>query len=528
MTSRFLLTPNTDPEISYTENWVNASDSQFVSIGNLGPPFQPTLHGLTATSGSFSYFFHGNTINVIGTIFVNDPSVPGSSWRCFIDGVSLGPAVFPNTTENNWSLCQQNLPDGPHELQVVANSTSDPVYFDYLLYSPSVGTPLEKTTTYLANNDSSVSFDSTWSASQNAELTSAPEGEVVISFVGDSLDYYGFIPANFPHTSSSAQYSIDGQSPTTFTLPGLNSSSSNPQQSLFNQKFFSTGPLTQGPHTLSVRNRGSSNVTPLTFSFALISNGSTPSRNPSPIPIPTIPSQHHSNHPVGIIAGVAAGVAVAGVIVIAVVVYVVRRRFPSRIHLAENTELRRANTIDPLSLTPLRASTVIAAPATSTTPASNRMSTFEAQPGPARSNTLLSKERLSTEASILGGSNTSATLRPRVSMSVSVGPSQQGSSSSQSHTLVDGLSTSSSQKKDAVTVAIANNTMPPSRRPVHTTLSRPVSQHTSANEITPMLEDNEEIDEDDEDYDVPPPTYTSRADNSHRSEKQHFLVHHNR
>lgn len=201
MTSRFLLTPNTASEINYTENWFNASRSQFDSLGNLGPPIRLTLHGLTATSGGLSYFFHGisfqcktaflplilhkgNAINVLGTIFVNDSSVRGSSWQCFIDGVSLGPPVFPNTTENNWPLCQQNFPDGQHELQVAVNSTTDPVYIDYFLFSPSVGTPLENTTAYLTSNDSSVSFDPTWSTSQNAELTSAPGGKVVISFVG--------------------------------------------------------------------------------------------------------------------------------------------------------------------------------------------------------------------------------------------------------------------------------------------------------------------------------------------------------
>lgn len=234
-------------------------------------------------------------------------------------------------------------------------------------------------------------------------------------------------------------------------------------------------------------------------------------------------NQHHSNHSAGIIGGVAAGAAVAGVIVLAVVIYLLRRRFP-RIRLTEDTELRRANMIDPLSITPFRLSTVVAAPATSSTSAS----IYGAQPYPARSNTTSVK---STETSIPGRSNTITTLQPRVSMSLYV-PSQQGSSSSRSQTLVESSSTSSTQKRDVVTVA---NTSTSSSRKRTTSLlsehaeqnivSRPASQRTSANEITPMLEDNEEIDDNDEDYEAPPPTYTSRADNGVNSERlQHYLV----
>lgn len=131
-----------------------------------------------------SILYIGSSINVFGTVLVNDSASQNPVWACFVDGVSLGPPSYPNISVNNWPLCQHALPDGSHELTVGVSSTVTPFYFDYLLYTPSTNIPLENATIYVDNTDTSIVYDSTWSPDQGGNATSSPGGEVTISFVG--------------------------------------------------------------------------------------------------------------------------------------------------------------------------------------------------------------------------------------------------------------------------------------------------------------------------------------------------------
>ena len=90
--------------------------------------------------------------------------------------------------------------------------------------------------------------------------------------LGVSLSWIGFVPSNFPLTPASATYSIDGQTPIQFSVPGLISSNSPP---LFNQVFFKTKMLSLGRHELIVIYQGNSGTAPLALDDFVVQNGTS-------------------------------------------------------------------------------------------------------------------------------------------------------------------------------------------------------------------------------------------------------------
>ena len=139
---------------------------------------------------------------------------------------------------------------------------------------------------------------------------------------GVSLSWYGFIPVELPKGSSPATYSIDGQSPIDFLLVGLPASATT---TIYNQKFFETGQLTEGSHTLKAVFEGN-NSTPLTLTSLIVQNGTFSSTTPS------VSSQVTSSTPSSVISGASAIVksstpvgAIAGGVVggLALIVFVI-------------------------------------------------------------------------------------------------------------------------------------------------------------------------------------------------------------
>jgi hypothetical protein len=94
---------------------------------------------------------------------------------------------------------------------------------------------------------------------------------------GVSLSWYGFIPVELPKGSSPATYSIDEQTPVNFLLKGLPASTTT---TVYNQKFFETAQLTEGPHTLKAVFEGN-NSTPLTLDYLIVQNGTLSSTSAS-------------------------------------------------------------------------------------------------------------------------------------------------------------------------------------------------------------------------------------------------------
>jgi len=73
-----------------------------------------------------------------------------------------------------------------------------------------------------------------------------------------------------PHGSTSAAYSIDGGSSTTFTVPGSFGGTSQ-----YSQLIFQTGTLPLGSHTLRVTSQGQNSLTPLVLTWLVVQNGAT-------------------------------------------------------------------------------------------------------------------------------------------------------------------------------------------------------------------------------------------------------------
>jgi hypothetical protein len=74
--SEIIIIDDMDPNIQYSGPWFTGQNSQ-LTIGNHGPPFQNTLHGVNANA-SFSYSFSG-----MSKLFV-----------CFIAALSLVHGLF--------------------------------------------------------------------------------------------------------------------------------------------------------------------------------------------------------------------------------------------------------------------------------------------------------------------------------------------------------------------------------------------------------------------------------------------------
>lgn len=73
-----------------------------------------------------------------------------------------------------------------------------------------------------------------------------------------------------PHGATTAAYSVDGGSSTTFTVPGSFGGTSQ-----YSQLIFQTGTLPLGSHTLRVTSQGQTSLTPLVLTWLVVQNGVT-------------------------------------------------------------------------------------------------------------------------------------------------------------------------------------------------------------------------------------------------------------
>jgi hypothetical protein len=136
----------------------------------------------------------------------------------------------------------------------------------------------------------------------------------------------------FPSGPSTATYSIDGASPVTFTINGLNLGAT----TRFQQVFFETDTLPMGKHNISVRYLGSSS--PLVLEYLRIQNGDVVFSG-SDIPPPVIGDQGQSNttttddddkpssHTGVIVGGAVGGVAL---LVLLVIIFFLLRKLKQR------------------------------------------------------------------------------------------------------------------------------------------------------------------------------------------------------
>jgi len=153
---------------------------------------------------------------------------------------------------------------------------------------------------------------------------------------------YGMYPKERPYTPSLASYSIDGGPDIGFALKGLQPKS----ESVYNQLFFQSAGLPEGPHTLTVKYLSDKSSTPLVVDYVLVQTGdeaastsTAPSSNlPSTTgtvvdPTPSLFGASSTGMKPGSIVGIVLGVlaSVLILLVLAIVAYRYRKRKPRAI-----------------------------------------------------------------------------------------------------------------------------------------------------------------------------------------------------
>lgn len=274
MSVRWVAVDDNDSAINYSNGWTQQNGATWNNQGNFGQPFMNTLHAVTGGSASFSYTFNGSNGKVIGTTNVKTSgSVQDPVWTCEVDGATI-PLSSPFAyVENNWVLCSwTNIADGQHTLKVTATSSTQAFLFDQFQYVPSPNVDITGANIVIANTDTAINYDSGWQTLGGALSMMAPAAGAVMSFsfYGTGITWFGYIPVELPHGSSSAAYSVDGGSSTTFTVPG-----SFGGVSQYSQLIFQTGTLPLGSHTLRVTSQGQSSLTPLVLTWLVVQNGAT-------------------------------------------------------------------------------------------------------------------------------------------------------------------------------------------------------------------------------------------------------------
>ncbi|KAF9561139.1 hypothetical protein CPC08DRAFT_707577 [Agrocybe pediades] len=284
MSARLVVVDDTDPGINYVgSGWFQDNSGSQDNNGNFGPAYRSTLHG-TKTSASLSYAFNGTQVRVWGTNNLrNDSGVLDPQWECFVDKISIGATAPFQFAENNWVFCEQDqLEDGPHVITVNATVAKQQTFwFDQINYIPSVSVPLDNKGILVDNHDAALQFGDGWGAlGGTANQTGKSGSTLTFQFVGVSLAWYGFIPAEFPKVATTGQYSVDGGAPVSFFLKGLPADGTT---TVYNQKFFETTQYPAGPHTIVVTYLGNgAQNTPLTLDYLVVQNGTFPSSPSGP------------------------------------------------------------------------------------------------------------------------------------------------------------------------------------------------------------------------------------------------------
>jgi hypothetical protein len=304
----------------------------------------------------------GTAVSVIGTTTGTTDLDP--SWECFVDNVSIGskpPFSFP---ENNRVFCEvDSLPDAQHTITLRAIISARTLWFDRILYSPSSSVNVDLSLIMVDAGDPAVTYGSGWQDMKDSKMTDRGKmtlqqgANATVDFsgeylafmreigltivIGTSLKWFSLIPSDEPLASTSATYSVDGGTPTTFTLSGLVDSSEANATEQYNQLFFEASGLSPGQHRIEVVHGGNNETTPLSLAYVVIQNApvpapasstsspgssSTPTPNSSGADGSNLPSAKHKGVSTGSIAGGAVGGVIALVAVTLFLMLLRRRR----------------------------------------------------------------------------------------------------------------------------------------------------------------------------------------------------------
>ncbi|KAF8079315.1 hypothetical protein FPV67DRAFT_110212 [Lyophyllum atratum] len=320
--NRQIVIDDSDSQVRFIgSGWVMDSSGSQDGFGTYGATYEHTLHA-TKANDSLAFSFQGSSIQVFGTVDLSptygtalaspDFTPP---WECFIDNTSIGSSTPSPFHENNWLLCEvDHLSDGQHELTLNVSMRQGTTFrVDYLQYTPSGNlSDSENAVVLVENTDPALSYDSDWREVDGvAHMTTTQGSQVTLNFTGTQLTWIGYIPIEQPGNGSSASYSIDNGSPTSFALVGHPPTDGT---SRFNQIFFTTPRLAPGPHTMVVEYNGNPQLTPLTLEHIYLTTSSS-GGNPTATMQPG-GGKHTSVGPVvgGVVGGIAAIAIILGLV----------------------------------------------------------------------------------------------------------------------------------------------------------------------------------------------------------------------
>ncbi|KAF8811571.1 hypothetical protein BYT27DRAFT_6442198 [Phlegmacium glaucopus] len=360
MSFPLVLVDDTDPNISYSGPWFAVQNTQ-TNIGNLGIPFLNNLHGVNVDA-NLSFPFSGSSVVVLGTSITTKASgtqVP--TWECFVDNNSIGWSTASYFAENNWIFCQNNqLQDGPHVLSVRAKvSNQQTFWFDQIQYIPSSNLRID-------SSDPAIQYSSGWQPLNGiVNFTQIAGSTLTYQFSGISLSWISIIYTTIssPPNSSSATYSIDGQTPTTFLVPAPPSGIAR----LYNQILFQTAVLSPGHHELVVTYRGNDSQgvdsqPPLSLDYFVVQDApssSTSSSSNAPThaisssaPSSSSTSSSTTTNHIGAVVGGVIGGGFIMLLLLLIVFAFIRRRDNRRAQALNETSDASLDIVDPFIVPP--------------------------------------------------------------------------------------------------------------------------------------------------------------------------------
>ncbi|KAJ7842800.1 hypothetical protein B0H14DRAFT_1022154 [Mycena olivaceomarginata] len=339
MATRRIRIDDTDPAIKYAPNqWFPHDVNQLNTLGNLGSVWNGTSHSTSTTTASLTFPFNGTSIDVIGTIQLNDLA-DDPTWVCLVDEIQITNGTDPTFKfpENNWILCSQpQLLPGPHTLTIKVQSKGQPFYLDSIFYTPTPDVTYDGAVLEYEAGDPAISYGAGWqfyTVENTQNITQTNGAQVALNFHGTAVTLTGYVPQELPHNATTAKYSVDGGPATTVTLAGL------PPQgttTIFNVPMLSVSNLSPTTHNIVITYEGDSGHTPLAVKNFYVTNSTTPvladshfssasspSSTPTKTSTPPVVATKHT--PVGAIAGGVVG-GLALLALLAGLLFFLRRR----------------------------------------------------------------------------------------------------------------------------------------------------------------------------------------------------------
>ncbi|KAF8895144.1 hypothetical protein BD779DRAFT_1668483 [Infundibulicybe gibba] len=258
-----IVVADQDSQLQYSGTWLLDTSKPQNQIGIPGSLIPASAHKTSQPGSSFTFSFRGSTLGVVGSVFGNSSQAP--VWGCSLDGASMTVHGAP-AGPASWTFCDATVPNGPHHLMVIVNDPgSVGFWFDYIVYSPSVGVDVQGSHMYrIDRSDPSIVYSSDWNTLGGfANATTSSHSTLSVNFFGTAIDWMGYAPVELSHTPTVASYSIDGGFPVNFSIDGLPSD----QTSIYDQELFSIRDLKPGNHTLKVTYLGDQSTAALTLNY---------------------------------------------------------------------------------------------------------------------------------------------------------------------------------------------------------------------------------------------------------------------